>query len=886
MSIEFNTANGISATGSISSVNFLIGDGSYLSNINAVNVNLLNLQSNVIPASNVTYTLGNANSQWLSASIANSLFINSVALSVTGNILTVVGDPVLLASNTAPYAQANIATTANVVAGNVVIMASGNVVFPDATIQSTGYSNAILANYLPGANTSFNSVGNIALTGNLSVGGDLSTTGNITALGNLYANNLSSNNVVTGTLTTAYQPNITSVGNLVSVSVAGGTSAANLTVSGNAIVGNIQAIGNVQIPPGNVSIVYGNASELFGDAYGFGALYAGINANVPIFANTVAQFTAEYTDYTAVNFQNLNSGPHATTDWILTADNGTDTTYYVDMGIASSTFDGTSANALGNVINANDGYLYIAGGAANAPGGNLNIAAVTSNRTVNFIAGPGDSANIVLSVAGPNVSALGNVSATFLLGDASNVTGVGFGNIVYNGVSNVTIPVADGNININYNGSNAGLLAPYALTLGVGAGVSSTGNLDVAIGYNAAGDGTQGVNSVAVGLNAGQTAQGANSVAVGVGAGSTNQSANAVAIGQNAGANAQSTWAIALGSGAGANTQGQGAVAIGINSGTSTQGANSIVIGGQAGITNMPAGGISINSSGLTTTPGAAGFNVVPVRQQPGSASVYQSLAYNPATKALTRWYPNNYNNFVYATAGLNLTIAQAGASIQLAGTTILPYANSVPVGTKYNFYANTSQVVALNIPSGNFIYTGFRNLTGFIQLYTGESLEVTSRGPGTNEWDITGGTAVLKYLATNNNNYNTGATWRIGLNPNTNWGTTLTLDTWTSSGVQQISAQMGTDGYLYIASPSGTITVDCSVLQLCSGHSIAANNFQAFSVGAGFVKLNTQFTQGTPGDVFECNLNDETNNRVYRITAIKNNNSPAKGSLVIERLN
>ena len=61
--------------------------------------------------------------------------------------------------------------------------------------------------------------------------------------------------------------------------------------------------------------------------------------------------------YMQANQQNLSSGAEASSDWVATADNGTDTEFYMDMGMASSgyNFPGFSA------FKANSGYLVSTG---------------------------------------------------------------------------------------------------------------------------------------------------------------------------------------------------------------------------------------------------------------------------------------------------------------------------------------------------------------------------------------------------------------------------------------------------------------------------------------------------------------------------------------------
>ena len=64
---------------------------------------------------------------------------------------------------------------------------------------------------------------NVAVTNNATVTGNTNVTGNITA-GNINAGNVLSANYITGALTTAAQPNITSVGTLTTLTVTGSSS--------------------------------------------------------------------------------------------------------------------------------------------------------------------------------------------------------------------------------------------------------------------------------------------------------------------------------------------------------------------------------------------------------------------------------------------------------------------------------------------------------------------------------------------------------------------------------------------------------------------------------------------------------------------------------------
>jgi hypothetical protein len=87
--------------------------------------------------------------------------------------------------------------------------------------------------------------------------------------------------------------------------------------------------------------------------------------------------------YLQVNIQNKSNGANASSDYVATADNGTDTTNYIDLGINSSGY----SQAGYDIIGAGDGYLY-------TNGGNLAIGTQTSGKEVRFHIGGTAAANL------------------------------------------------------------------------------------------------------------------------------------------------------------------------------------------------------------------------------------------------------------------------------------------------------------------------------------------------------------------------------------------------------------------------------------------------------------------------------------------------------------
>lgn len=239
-------------------------------------------------------------------------------------------------------------------------------------------------------------------------GGNITGATNIEASGNITAHDAT------------FGGNINGVGNF---DVDG-----NATVGGNLFVtGNINFSGNVTQISGNSGVFYGNAST------GVGALYAGKTGYTPL-PSTIVQMTGDENAYIQTNLQNTNHGNTSSMELAITADDGTDTTNYIDMGIASSTWDGTQDNSLGTAVNARDGYLYVQGGST---GGNLVLGTTTAGYAVKFNAGGPGSANTVAQISNTGITTTGIVSAT------GNVRGA---NINTAGIVSATGNITGGNL--------------------------------------------------------------------------------------------------------------------------------------------------------------------------------------------------------------------------------------------------------------------------------------------------------------------------------------------------------------------------------------------------------------------------------------------------------
>ena len=160
------------------------------------------------------------------------------------------------------------------------------------------------------------------------------------------------------------------------------------TFQGNINAGNIVLSGNINVSVGAVQSSFG---VFYGNAGGIGALYAGTTTYTAL-PTTVFQMTADVNSYAQVNFQNRNSGTKASTDLVLTSDNGDDNDGYINLGINSSAFGDPAYSG----YYPDDGYLIMHG--LEPSTGNLNIHSHNTNSVIKLIVGGFGDANVRATV--------------------------------------------------------------------------------------------------------------------------------------------------------------------------------------------------------------------------------------------------------------------------------------------------------------------------------------------------------------------------------------------------------------------------------------------------------------------------------------------------------
>jgi hypothetical protein len=334
----------------------------------------------------------------------NQAFTTTSTISATGNITTA-GTIIGNVQSTGP-----ISTTGNVTGGNIltggVVSATGNIT--GGNVSATNLTGTLLT----ASQTNITSVGTlgslnsgaISSSGNVT-GANLLTAGLISSTGNIIGGNVSGTrgaftNLV-GTLETAAQPNITSVGTLSSVSVTGTVQGGNVATAGTvSATGNITG-GNITI--NGSAVITGNLS-VSGTETIFNVANLTVNDKDIIVANNV-------TGGANVNGAGIQAGNPATATWFF--DNAT-TSWQSNISITPTSNGlanlGGASNFFGNA------FLSTASVTGNVQGGNL--------RTAGLISATGAITGAAITGSSLTVST-GNVSC----GNIVNTNANGVGNI-------------------------------------------------------------------------------------------------------------------------------------------------------------------------------------------------------------------------------------------------------------------------------------------------------------------------------------------------------------------------------------------------------------------------------------------------------------------------
>jgi len=434
VTVAGNIASGnISTTGNVTG-NYVIGNGSLLSDITGGNVTGSVAQAN---QANTANAVAGAN---VSGQVANALVAGTVYTNAQPNITSV-------GTLTSLSTSGNISAAGNI-QGNVFIgNGAGLTNIPGGNIVG-GYGNANVSNFLAtgfGSNT-------ISTTGNISAGnillGDLVGAGNVTATGNITGGLFTGNGSGLSSITGA---NVTgTVANATFATTAGSAGTANtaVTVTGNAQA-NITSLGILTSLSVSGNTTSGNVLTSVVQATNSAGLSLK-NAS----GTTQASMGAGGGDNFAINVSTNLNGNNAQIDISPT---GTGHVHIKPTGTGAVEIAPTSTGSINNMIIGN-----ITPAAVSAT-----TVSATGNITGNYFIGNGsqltglpagysnaDVATFLANFGSNSISTTGNVTASYFTGNGSllsSITG-----------ANVTGTVANATYALNANAATYADQANYA----------------------------------------------------------------------------------------------------------------------------------------------------------------------------------------------------------------------------------------------------------------------------------------------------------------------------------------------------------------------------------------------------------------------------------------
>lgn len=441
-------ANGLSDTSLTQSSQILWIDlPANIANVQSINLAPTTFLTSSVPAVRVTQTW-NAAANTFTAILANITDSNSASSSKL----------IDLQVNSA--SKFSVSKAGDVSANSISVAAFST---GDISVGNGSFSGNILATgNVTGGN--LNTSGVVSATGNVS-GANLTATSNVIA-GNMYANSGTIGaSLLTGTLTTAAQPNITSVGTLTSLAVTGNITSGNVyansgTIGASLLTGTLTT--NAQ--PNVTSLGTLTSLSVTGNI---------TSGNVYANSGTIGAslLTGTLTTATQPNITSLGTLTSLTVSGNANVGNLNATTSVVASTLVSNVTTGTApitVSSTTRVANLNVAY-------ANVTDFSVVTAQTTGTYYPTFISGS-SSGNYALnsnSSFSANLANGGLIATTFIGNLSGNVNGQ-----LANGTSNVAIPATNGNVNISVGG-NANVLSVTPTGANITGTINATGNVTV-----------------------------------------------------------------------------------------------------------------------------------------------------------------------------------------------------------------------------------------------------------------------------------------------------------------------------------------------------------------------------------------------------------------------
>ena len=146
--------------------------------------------------------------------------------------------------------------------------------------------------------------------------------------------------------------------------------------------------------------------------------------------NPILIATSDANGFVQINMQNKSTGISASADYVVTTDDGDDTTNYIDLGINNSGY----SNAGWTVSGARDGYLYVAGN-------NLTLGTDTTGKEVRIHVGGTLAADVVAIFRDPGTVSTSDITGSFNVDGGAGITGdVYVGQTLHIGLNPLNLP--------------------------------------------------------------------------------------------------------------------------------------------------------------------------------------------------------------------------------------------------------------------------------------------------------------------------------------------------------------------------------------------------------------------------------------------------------------
>lgn len=229
--------------------------------------------------------------------------------------------------------------------------------------------------------------------------------GYVEASSNVKAPNLvynTGNQTISGVKTFNLQP-ILSGNPLITGNLSLYSTVTNLASTGNTLTTRVDSLS------GSSVLIYGN-QNISGAKTFFDSGVFSLSGVLPLLlANNPLSIVGSGNSYLQLNIQNRATGVNASSDLVITANNGTDSTNFINLGINNAGYnDPAFTNGTGL-----DGYLFI-------DGGNLDIGTRTPGKAIEFHAGDTSAGSTIarISQSGINlISGTLNLSNSYLSGE-------------------------------------------------------------------------------------------------------------------------------------------------------------------------------------------------------------------------------------------------------------------------------------------------------------------------------------------------------------------------------------------------------------------------------------------------------------------------------------